>query len=55
MMAENNISKAKALNWSEHTSALPKEGVVYPKGQDKADLIARLRKAFGKVKLRQTA
>jgi hypothetical protein len=54
-MAKNNIAKAKALDWSEHSSTLPKEGVVYPKGQDRADLIARLRNAFRKTKLRQTA
>lgn len=54
-MAESNIAKAKALDWSEHSSTLPKEGVVYPKGQDKADLITRLRKIFRKAKLRQTA
>ena len=40
-MAKSNIEKAKALDWSEHTSTLPKEGVVYPKGQNRADLIAR--------------
>lgn len=54
-MAKLNIAKAKTLNWSEHTSTLPKEGVVYPKGQDRADLVARMRKAFRKTKLRQPA
>lgn len=54
-MAKSNAAKARELDWSEHTSTLPKEGVVNPKGQDKADLIARLRKAFSKTKLRQTA
>ena len=55
MMAKSNIEKAKALDWSEHASTLPKEGVVYPKGQNRADLIARLREAFRKTKARQTA
>lgn len=54
-MAKRNIAKAKKLDWSEHTSTLPKEGAVYPKGQDRADLVARLRKAFEKAGLRQTA
>jgi hypothetical protein len=32
---------------------MPKTGVSYPKGQAKADLVARMRKAFSKVKVRQ--
>lgn len=54
-MAKSNAAKATNLDWSEHTGTLPKEGVVYPKGQDKADLITRLRRAFSKTKLRQSA
>jgi hypothetical protein len=34
---------------------MPKAGVQYPKDQDKADLSARVRRAFKKVKLRQPA
>ena len=36
-------------------SRMPKAGVDYPKGQDKADLIARMRRPFAKVKIKQPA
>ncbi len=54
-MSKEQARVAKALDWREHTSSLPKEGVLYLKGQEKAELVARLKKAFGKVKIRQTA
>jgi hypothetical protein len=54
-MHRDKVEAAKALDWSERTSSLPKEGVTYPKGQDRAELIVRMRKAFQKVKAGQTA
>jgi len=51
-MSKEQARVAKALDWREHTSSLPKEGVLYLKGQEKAELVARLKKAFGKVKIR---
>lgn len=42
----DNITKAKRLNWNEYHNTLPLEGVVYPKGQSRADIIARMRNAF---------
>lgn len=36
-------------------SRMPKAGVQYPEGKDKADLIARMRRAFAKVKIKQHA
>ena len=45
-----------APDMSKHVSRhMPKAGVQYPKGKDKADLIASMRKAFSKTKVRQTA
>lgn len=55
-MGKDKAVKARDLDWSEFTSShMPKEGVIYPKGKDKDDLIARMRKAFSKIKLRQAA
>ena len=45
----------KDLPWSEFPSSLPLEGVVYPKGKARMHLFARMRKAFAKVGLRETA
>lgn len=44
-----------AMDWSAHNGSLPKEGAVYPKGQERLEVVARVRHAFSKVKLRQTA
>lgn len=54
-MTKSNIERAKSLDWSKHASSLPKEGVLYPKGQDRSELIARMEKAFKKANVRQTA
>lgn len=54
-MAKSNAAKARELDWGAYEGTLPKEGVVYPKGQDRADLIARIRRAFKKVKIRLPA
>ena len=40
---------------SAHASRMPKAGVQYPKGKDKADLVARMKRAFSKVKVKQVA
>lgn len=45
----------KDLPWSEFPSSLPVEGVVYPKGKARIHLIARIRKAFTKAGVRETA
>ena len=54
-MRKMTAAKARKLDWSTFPDSRPREGVVYPKGKDKADLIARMRKALSKVKVRQTA
>jgi hypothetical protein len=54
-MSKRKVTKVKDLDWSEFSSSLPKEGVVYPKGEAKQQLIARLRGAFRRIGLRQTA
>lgn len=36
-------------------SRMPKAGVQYPKGDEKADLIARMRRAFRKIRVKQVA
>jgi hypothetical protein len=55
MMGKGRASTAKNLDWSEFTSSLPKEGVVYPKDEAKKGLIARLKAAFSKAGVRQVA
>lgn len=52
-MGKKHVEAALALDWREHTSSLPKEGVLYPKGQDRTELVDRMRKAFSKTKVRQ--
>jgi hypothetical protein len=54
-MRKMTAAKARELDWSKFPDARPREGVVYPKGQDKTDLVARMRKALTKVKIRQTS
>jgi hypothetical protein len=54
-MRKMTAAKARKLDFSKFPDARPREGVVYPKAQDKADLIARMRKALSKAKVRQTA
>jgi hypothetical protein len=48
-MAKNNAAS------SAPHSRMPKAGVQYPKGRDKADLIARMRRAFAKVRIKHDA
>ena len=45
----------KDLPWSEFPSSLPLEGAVYPKGKARTQLAARVRKAFAKAGVRETA
>ena len=54
-MCKDNVERAKSLDWSKHASSLPKEGVLYPKGQDRSELISRMEKSFGKAQVRQNA
>ena len=52
------MSKAKTATAARDAgkrSRMPKAGVSYPKGQDKANLADSIRKAFSKVKVRQVA
>jgi hypothetical protein len=55
MMRKMTAAEARKLDWQEFPDSRPREGVVYPKGQERASLIARLRKAFARAKLKQTA
>lgn len=54
-MTKGKNVKVTDLNWGEFNSRMPKHGVVYPEGQEKADLITRMRKAFRKAKVNQAA
>lgn len=45
------MAKASAA----HASRMPKAGVQYPKGKEKANLLARMKRAFSKVKFKQVA
>jgi hypothetical protein len=54
-MGKRKAVNAKDLDWSEFASSLPKKGAVYPKGDAKRGLIARLRSAFSRAGVRQVA
>ena len=54
-MRKSNAEKARNLDWTEYASTRPREAVTQPKGKARTDLIQRLRKAFQRAKLKQTA
>jgi hypothetical protein len=46
-----NADKARALDWSKFVSPnMPREAVVYPTGKAKEDLIARMSRAFARLR-----
>jgi hypothetical protein len=55
MMGKAKAARPEDLNWSEYEGSLPSQGVVRPQGANKTELAARMRKAFAKAKVRQTA
>ena len=54
-MRKMTAARAKKVDWREFPDSRPREGVVYPKGEEKADLIARIRSALSKIKFKQPA
>ena len=53
--AQNAGETPRELTMAKDKSRMPKAGVQYPKGDDKADLITRMRKAFAKIGVKQAA
>ena len=54
-MREEKAAALLDLDWSKFEGATPTEGVVYPRGDKRADLRARMRRVFAKFRLRQVA
>jgi hypothetical protein len=54
-MAKRNAVNAAALDWSGFSGSVPQEGVVRPEGQNRAEGIARIKRAFSRAKVKQVA
>lgn len=56
-VARGDLTPAEAakLDWSKFPSSMPREGIVRPTGKAKADLIARMDRAFVRLKWDQTS
>lgn len=52
-MAKKTATRRRAPDMSNYVSPRMKKGVRYLDGQQKTSFIARVRKAFNKVKVRQ--
>jgi hypothetical protein len=44
-------TEARKVDWRDLPDDRPHEGVVYPQGEDKIELIARVRAALSKVRI----
>lgn len=54
-MAKHRAVDPTTLDWSKFESSMPREGVVYPKGDRRRGLISRILYAFRKIGIRQPA
>ena len=53
-MMNTRSTKPEDLDWAKYKGSLPLGGVVYPQGQDRTKLAARMRRASTAAKVGQT-